>query len=207
MTAGPRCCGAVCPFWTGPGPRGRSDGCPLSPRLLPGPLSGPGTGPPGAGSGPWPRGQAPLASGWWRGALARKRRPGPRCDRTWNRTWSGCKGRCCASLAPRPRLPPGRKHPRPAAYRDMTFRCRHGPPPVQPAVTVVGMVLSVRWGLRHPRRLTALAIASEAPTAVINVLRVARAVQRRRPRIAAGYALVVAGSVARLRAASAEPLR
>jgi hypothetical protein len=36
---------------------------------------------------------------------------------------------------------------------------------------------------------------------------VPRAVQRRRPRIAAGSALVVAGAVARLRAASAEPLR
>ena len=35
----------------------------------------------------------------------------------------------------------------------------------------------------------------------------ARAVQQRRPRIAAGWALVMAGSVARLRAAAAEPLR
>jgi len=39
------------------------------------------------------------------------------------------------------------------------------------------------------------------------VLRAARAVPRRRPRMAAGSALVAAGSVARLRAASAEPLR
>jgi hypothetical protein len=71
----------------------------------------------------------------------------------------------------------------------------------------IGMVLGVRSGLRHPRRLTVLAIAGEAPTAVFYALRVARAVQRRRPRIAAGSALVVAGAVARLRAASAEPLR
>jgi hypothetical protein len=69
------------------------------------------------------------------------------------------------------------------------------------------MVIGVRWGLRWPRRLTVLAIAVEAPAAVIHVPWVARAVQRRRPRIAAGWALVVAGSVARLRAASAEPLR
>ena len=47
----------------------------------------------------------------------------------------------------------------------------------------------------------------EAPFAVFYGLRVPRAVQRRRPRIAAGSALVVAGAVARLRAASAEPLR
>jgi len=72
---------------------------------------------------------------------------------------------------------------------------------------VVGMVIEVPWRLRHPRRLTVLAIAAEAPNAAYSVLRAARAVQRRRPRIAAGSALVAAGSVARLRAASAEPLR
>jgi hypothetical protein len=75
------------------------------------------------------------------------------------------------------------------------------------ASTVAGMVIGVWWGLRWPRRLTVLAIAVEAPNAVIHVPWVARAVQRRRPRIAAGWALVAAGSVARLRAASAEPLR
>jgi hypothetical protein len=69
------------------------------------------------------------------------------------------------------------------------------------------MVIGVRSGLRNPSRLTVLAIAGEAPAAVFCALRVARAVQRRRPRIAAGSVLVVAGSVARLRAASAEPLR
>jgi hypothetical protein len=75
------------------------------------------------------------------------------------------------------------------------------------AFTVVGMVIGVWWGMRWPRRLTVLAIAVEAPNAVIHVPWLARAVQRRRPRIAAGWALVAAGSVARLRAAAAEPLR
>ena len=75
------------------------------------------------------------------------------------------------------------------------------------AFTVVGMVNRVRYGLGHPRRLTVGAIAEEAWTVVFYVLRVSRAVQRRRPRIAVGSALVVAGSLARLRAASAEPLR
>ncbi len=69
------------------------------------------------------------------------------------------------------------------------------------------MVIGVPWGLRHPRRLTVLAIASEAWPVVFYVLWAARAVQRRRPRMVAGSALIVAGSVARLRAASAEPLR
>ena len=75
------------------------------------------------------------------------------------------------------------------------------------ASLVAGMVIAVPWGLRHPRRLTVLAIAMEAPNAVFYVLRAAWAVQRRRPRIAAGSALAAAGSVARLRAAAAEPLR
>ena len=72
---------------------------------------------------------------------------------------------------------------------------------------VAWVVISVPWRLRHPSRLTVLAIAAEAPNVVFNVLRAARAAQRRRPRMAAGSALVAAGSVARLRAASAEPLR
>ena len=72
---------------------------------------------------------------------------------------------------------------------------------------VAAVVLSVPWRLRHPRRLTGLAITMEAPNVASSVLRAARAVQRRRPRMAVGLALVAAGSVARLRAASAEPLR
>ena len=75
------------------------------------------------------------------------------------------------------------------------------------AATGIEMVTGVRSGLRHPQRLTVPAIVGEAPSVVFTVLRVARAVQRRRPRIAVGSALVVAGSVTRLRAASAEPLR
>ena len=76
-----------------------------------------------------------------------------------------------------------------------------------PALQVAGIALGVRSGLRRPRRLTVLAIVGEAPAVVLYALRVPRAVQRRRPRIAVGSALVVAGAVARLRAASAEPLR
>jgi hypothetical protein len=77
----------------------------------------------------------------------------------------------------------------------------------EPISPVAWMVIGVPWRLRHPRRLTALGIASEAPDVALSVLRAARAVQRRRPRMAVGSALVAAGSVARLRAASAEPLR
>jgi hypothetical protein len=75
-------------------------------------------------------------------------------------------------------------------------------------VTGIGMVTGVRSGLRHPpQRLTVSAIAVEAPAVAFTVLRAARAVQQRKPRIAAGSALAVAGWVARLREASAEPLR
>ena len=76
-----------------------------------------------------------------------------------------------------------------------------------PAQIVVGVVFGVRSGLRRPRQLTARAIASETFSTVTYVLVAARAVQRRRPRIAAGRALSAAGSLARLRAASAEPLQ
>ena len=69
------------------------------------------------------------------------------------------------------------------------------------------MVIGAPWRLRHPRRLTVLGIAMEAEPTAFYVLRAARAVQRRRPRMAAGSALVAAGSLARLRAAAAEPLR
>jgi hypothetical protein len=72
---------------------------------------------------------------------------------------------------------------------------------------VAWMVLGVPWRLRHPRRLTVLAIVIEAPTVAFEVMRVARAVQRCRPRMAVGSVLVAVGSVARLRAASVEPLR
>ena len=69
------------------------------------------------------------------------------------------------------------------------------------------IVFGVRSGLRHPRQLTARGIASETFSTVTYVLLAARAVQRRRPRIAAGRALFAAGSLARLRAVSAEPLQ
>jgi hypothetical protein len=75
------------------------------------------------------------------------------------------------------------------------------------AQMVFGMVFGVRSGLRHPRQLTVHAIANETFNTVFYVLPAVRAVQRRRPRIAAGRALSAAGSLARLRAASAEPLR
>ncbi len=69
------------------------------------------------------------------------------------------------------------------------------------------MTFGVRSGLRHPRQLTVHAIATETLNTGFYVLRAARAVHRRSPRIALGSALSAAGSLARLRAASAEPLR
>ena len=69
------------------------------------------------------------------------------------------------------------------------------------------LTFGVRSGLRHPKRLTLHAIANETFNTASYVLRAARAVQQRRPRIAVGRALGAAGSLARLRAASAEPLR
>jgi hypothetical protein len=69
------------------------------------------------------------------------------------------------------------------------------------------IVFGVRSGLRHPQWPTAHAIANETFNTALYVFLAAWAVQRRRPRIAAGRALSAAGSLARLRAASAEPLQ
>ena len=123
-------------------------------------------------------------------------------------------------LLPEPgtKAPAAARTPTPAARRMERHFERHqsrytalfkaaDTPQYKLAFTVVGMALGVWWGLRWPRRLTVLVIVLAAPNAVILVPWMARAVQRRRPRIAAGYTLVVAGSVARLRVAVAEPLR
>ena len=111
-----------------------------------------------------------------------------------------------APAAARTQTPAARRLERHLSRIVPLFRAMNTPQ-YRLASTVVGMVLGVRWGLRHPRRLTVLAIVSGSYTVVFYVPWVARAVQRRRPRIAAGWALVIAGSVARLRAAAAEPLR
>jgi hypothetical protein len=115
---------------------------------------------------------------------------------------------------PGTKAPAAARTPTPAARRLERHLARAAPffkatntPQYKLGSTAVGMVLGVWWDLRHPRRLTVLAIASGSYTVVFYVPWVARAVQRRRPRTAAGWALVVAGSVARLRAAAAEPLR
>ena len=99
-----------------------------------------------------------------------------------------------APATPRPETPAARRINR--FFRGLNL--------VSPVASVV---ISVPWRLRHPRRLTVLAIAAEAPNAMHGVLRAGRAVQRRRPRMAVGSVLIAVGSVARLRAASAEPLR
>ena len=108
-------------------------------------------------------------------------------------------------LAKLGKLPPGA--PATARTPALTARQRSRYARYDAALSVVGMVFKVRYDLRHPRRLTVNAIASETIDTVFYVLRAARTVQRRRPRTAAGSALAAAAAVARLRAASAEPLR
>ena len=185
----------------GPGPRGCSDGWARSPRLLPRLWSGPGTGPPDAGGEPWPRGWALLATGWWRGGLgteaptpAEARQNSQQNIQRLQREGVLSKPAATALAAARTQTPAARR----LSVDGPVYRL---------ASTVVAMVLGVWWGLRWPRRLSVLVIAGVAPAAVLDVLWAARAVQQRRPRMAAGYVLVAAGSVARLRAASAEPLR
>ena len=169
MTAGPRCCGWAMPVLDGARPSGVLGWVsPVAPVVTQAAV-GPGTGPPGAGSGPWPRGRALLATGWWRGAWARKRRPRPRrAEHEQN----------IQRLQRDLLREPGTKAPAtagtqtPAARRLARHLARSRPsgrvPQYGLATTVVGMVLSVRWGLRHPRRLTVLAIANEASAVVFS---------------------------------------
>jgi hypothetical protein len=97
----------------------------------------------------------------------------------------------------------GAQVPATAAETSGARRLRSAMDVLEPPIR---MVFGVRSGLRRPRRLTVLAIADETPFAVLYALRAARAAQQRRPRIAVGSALAAAASVARLRAAKAEPL-
>ena len=103
------------------------------------------------------------------------------------------------------RLPP--EAPAAAGTPAPTARRPSWPGLAALGLTSIGMVTGVRSGLRHPQRLTVPAIASETVTTASHVLIAARAAQRRRPKIAAGRALSAAGSLARLRATAAEPLR
>jgi hypothetical protein len=103
------------------------------------------------------------------------------------------------------RLPP--EAPATAGTRALTARQQSWFGLAAIGITGIGMITGVRSGLRHPQRLTVHAIASETFNTASYVRTAARAAQRRRPRIAAGRALYAAGSVARLRAAAAEPLR
>ena len=74
------------------------------------------------------------------------------------------------------------------------------------ALPLAGIPLDVWWGLRHPQRLSVLAVAARVPGFASNTARAGRAIQQRKPRMALGSAVIVAGLVVQLWAASAEPL-
>ena len=93
-----------------------------------------------------------LASGWWRGALARKRQAWAKVEKNIRR------------LAAADRVRRGLGTEAPATAGTETHTARRRSRYALPDLTghVVGMVIGVPWGLRHPRRLTVLAIAMEA---------------------------------------------
>ena len=167
------------------------------PRCYPGRRRGRALGRRAPAAGPGRVGRALPASGWWRGALAPKRRPAAEVVENTRQHRDQLR-----ELGTR--LPPEA----PATAGTQTHRARqlsryHR---VRPCFLVTdGLRRAV--GPAPPAAADGAAIASETPNTAFYVLRAARAAQRRRPRIAAGRALVAAGSVARLRAASAEPLR
>ena len=155
-----------------------------------------------AGAGHWAAGRRQRALAAWASAAG--------CALVaWGR---GTEAPSRAEAAPVRRRQPGRLpglNPKAAAAgtRALTARQHWWWGVTAWTITGIGIVNGVRSGLRPPQRLTVPAIAIEAPGVVFTVLRAARAVQQRQPRIAAGSALAVAGWVARLREASAEPLR
>ncbi len=213
MTAGPRCCGWALPLLDGARPAGVLG---WVPRVAPVVTQA------AVGAGHWAAGRRRRALAAWTSAAGYglvawglgTEAPTPAEVRENMQQNLQRLQREGLLREPDPKAPAAARTPTPAARHLERLLSRVAPlfratntPQYRLASTVVVMVLGVRWGLRHPRRLTVLAIASESYTVVFYVPWVARAVQRRRPRTAAGWALVVAGSVARLRAAAAEPLR
>jgi hypothetical protein len=89
-------------------------------------------------------------------------------------------------------------NPKAAGTRALTARQKWWWGVAAWTITGIGMVNGVRSGLRPPQRLTVPVIAIETPGVAFTVLRTARAVQQRQPRIAAGSALALAGWVARV---------
>ena len=191
-------CSCSWPFWplTGLGPRGRSNGYPLPPPPSP---------------------QAAVGAGHW--AAGRRHRA--------RAAWAWAAGSALAAWGLGTEAPTRAEMVKNTRqHRDQLRELGTRLPPEAPATagtqahppsaiantlsalaSCSQMTFGVRSGLRHPQRLTAGAIASETFYTAFYVLLAARAAQRHRPRIAVGRALSAAGSVARLRAASAEPLR
>ena len=119
MTAGPRCCGWRCPFWTGPGPRGCSGGCA---RVAPVVTQA------AAGAGHWAAGRRQRALAAWASAagfglvawgLGTEAPTPAEARQNMRQNFSGCKGRPVARAWPQG----------PGCRRDADTR---GPPPRSP---------------------------------------------------------------------------
>ncbi|MGH9061453.1 MAG: hypothetical protein ACRDZY_18355 [Acidimicrobiales bacterium] len=86
------------------------------------------------------------------------------------------------------------------------------PPPgrwfdwLEAASPLAEVAVGVPWGLRHPRRLSVPTAVLGTWPAVLPAVWAMRGTQKHRPRMAIGGALAAGGWVARLWAASAEPL-
>jgi hypothetical protein len=168
MSAGTGCCGgwSWCPFWTGPGPRGRWNGCPRSFPLLPRPPSGPGTEPSG-------RRQRALAA--WTSAAG-----------------SGLVAWGLGTKAPTRAEAQQNIELQKDLLRERGIRCRlppHRRRPVSDRGTPSFTLLSRSWdgrrraaGPAQPAAAHGARVANEAPTTWTCVLRVLLAAQRRRGR-------------------------
>ena len=134
-----------------------------------------------SGSGPWPRGPARAGSAlavWGLGTEAPTRAEVVK-NTQQHRDALRKLGTRLPSEAPATA----------GTHTHLSQRSQNALAALIPAQIVVGIVFGVRSGLRHPRQLTVHAIASETFSTVTYVLLAARALQRRRPRIAASRAL------------------
>ena len=174
MTAGPRLLRvALCPFWTGSGPRGCSE---WVPRVAPVVTQA------AVGAGHWAAGRRRRALAAWASAAGfglvawglGTEAPTPAEARQNMQQNFERLQREAVLREPGTKAPAAAGTQTPAARRLSAIErlsppfSGHGHPLYKLAFTVVGMVIGVWWGLRCPRRLTVLAIAGEAPNVVFH---------------------------------------
>ena len=170
MTAGPGAADGLGPSGRGQARGDARMGAPCRPRCDPGRRRGRALGRRAPAAGPGRVDALPArAGGLGPGHRSADPGRGRRHAQNMQQNIRGSKGSLLRQ--PGPKAPAAARTPTPAARRLERHLSRAAPffkatntPQYKLASPVVGMVFGVWWGLRHPRRLTVLAIASETYT-------------------------------------------